>query len=186
YVKNLLSKEGIEASKEIVSLLIERNGQNVNAIVEDINYIRNHFQPSEYISSDKAMEILFRKSGESSVFDLLNALMSGDKHRAILSLHNIIDRGEDVFALGSLIYSQLQKILKVKKFLDTGVSDDEISKQTGISSFELRNIKKVAKNVDNRKVSFLLKFILELEASIRGYDENLKLANVERLILQMP
>lgn len=185
YVSNILSKNGIEASGDLVQMIIERNGQNINGIVEDIKYIRNYFQATEYISSDKAIQILYSKSGESNIFDLLSALIKGDKHKAILVLRNLFEKGEEIFALGSLLYSQLQKIIKVRKFLLSNISDEEICKQTNISSFELKNIKKISKDINDKKIMSLIRFTLEFEKFIRSYDDNIKLANIEKYIIEI-
>lgn len=185
YVAKLLSGKGIEPKKEVIELLIERNGQNVDAIVDEINYVRNHFPSTSYVRGEEAMDLLLRKSGSSTIFDLLSALLRGDKHKAILTINNILERGEEPFALGSLLYSQIQKIVKVKKFLRSGVSDEEIIKRVGITSFELRNIKKLAKDVDENRIRLLLKFVLDLENFVRSSDETAKLAIIEMRIMQM-
>ncbi len=185
YVSDLLSKNSIEVRKDLIEFIIERNGQNVNGIAEDINYVRNYFNLGEFVEADKAIDLLLNKSGEGNIFDLLNALIKGDKHRAILVLNELVDRGEDIQSLPSIIYSQVRKIVKVKRLLGSNFSDDEICKQVGITSFELRNLKALSKNVDKDRIVSLLKFSLEVESSLRSYSVTVMLANIERFIIQM-
>lgn len=184
YVKNLLSKNGIEFSEKLVNLLIERNGRNINAIVEEIKYVRNYYSELEFVSSDDAIELLSFKSGEGNIFDLINAILTKDKHSAILLINQIFDRGEDIFALGSLLYHQIYKLVRLKKLSSKLTSDEEICKTIGISQFELRNLKKFLPIVDDESIKSLLRFLVAVEEFVRISDENLKKVKFENYILE--
>ncbi|MCX8029827.1 MAG: DNA polymerase III subunit delta [Brevinematales bacterium] len=183
YVLNLLSKSGVETSKELVKVLIERNGQNINGIIEDIKYVRGYFSNVDYISAAKFIEVLMEKYGEGSIFDLVNAVIKGDKHRVIMLIRHLIERGEDLFLLGTLLYSQLYKIIRIKRYLEVQTSDEEISKQLEMSVYEVRNLKDLVKYVDNRRAKRLLEFIVEFEIFVRNFNDISKVSGIESYIL---
>ncbi|MFN4246000.1 MAG: hypothetical protein ACK4F9_07675, partial [Brevinematia bacterium] len=109
----------------------------------------------------------------------------GDKRKVIMVLREIVDRGENLFGLGSMIYSQLRKIVKIRKFLDSNKFDEGVLNQIGISSFEFRRLKTIAKDIRNERIRYLLRFSLELESYIRGYNYELVLASIEKFIVEM-
>ncbi|MGC8767037.1 MAG: DNA polymerase III subunit delta [Brevinematia bacterium] len=184
YTKDILSRSGIEVSEELVSLLIERNGRNVNAIVEEVNYVKNYFSNVGFISSKDAIELIYLRSGEGNIFDLINAILLQDKHTAILLIDQIFERGEDIFALGSLLYSQISKIIKIKKLTQKPISDNEVCERLGISQFEFKNLKRFLSFIDDKKVKSLLRLVVAIEEVIRVSDNTLKIAKLENYILR--
>lgn len=184
YISSILTKHNIQASTELINILIERNGQNIDGIVDDVKHIRGYFQPNEPIPSDKAISVLSEKSSEGNIFDLLSSLVKNEKHRAIMLLNHILEKGEDIFAIGKLMYSQLYKLVRVKELLKSNIPDSEISKQLDISTFELNNLKRISKSVDENRIKTLLQFILEVEKAIRMGNENMMLSSIESFIIK--
>jgi DNA polymerase-3 subunit delta len=183
YVKNLLLKNQIEPSEELIKFLIERNGNDPNGLYEDINYVRNYFQTSGMIKAKDAMEALFLKSGEGDIFMLVSAIIKKEKHRALLILNDIIEKGENIYALGLLIYRQVEKIINVKKLSEKFSTDEEIAKQLEISTFEVKNIKKLLKDIDETTLKKLIKLSLLLEKNIRN-STNIKNILLEKVIIE--
>lgn len=183
YVSEVLSKNGIEPSKELVELIIARNGQNMSGIAEDIKYLRSYFQANEYVYADKALELLSQKSGESGIFDLIGAIVKGDKYKAILVLNQLFEKGEEPFGFGNILFSQVRKIVKLRKFIDSNLSEEEICKKVGISSFEFKNLRRIVQNMDSRRIKTLLRFVVEFEKAMRSADDTIKLATIEKFII---
>ncbi len=184
YVKNMLSKNQIEPSEELIKFLIERNGNNPNGLYEDINYIKNYFQTSAIIKAKDAMEALFLKSGEGDIFTLVSSIIKKEKHKALLTLNDIIEKGENIYALGSLIYKQVEKIINVKKLIEKFSTDEEIAKQLEISTFEVKNIKKLLKTIDQNTLRKLIKLSLLLEKNMRN-STNIKNILLEKAIIEI-
>jgi len=168
YVKNLLIKNNIEISEELTNFLIERNGNDPNGLYEDVNYIKNYFQTKNLIRSHEALETLFQKSGEGNIFSLVSSIVRGEKHKVLLLLNDIIDKGENLYALGLLIYKQVEKIVNVRKLSEKYLSDEEISKQLGLSTFEIKNTKKLVKEINNDTLRKLIKLATILEKNTRS------------------
>lgn len=184
YISSILTKYNIQPSNELINTLIERNGQNIDGIVDDVKHIKGYFQPNELIPSDKAISVLSEKSSEGNIFDLLSSLVKNEKHRAIMLLNHILEKGEDIFAIGKLIYSQLYKLVRVKKLLKSNTPDSEITKQLDISTFELNNLKRISNSVDENKIKTLLQFVLDIEKAIRMGNDSIILSSVESFIIK--
>lgn len=63
--------------------------------------------------------------GEVGDFALVNALRARDRHQASYVLHRMLEKGEPLLMLGSIVY-QFRLVLLARELLDEGFSGEEV------------------------------------------------------------
>ncbi len=185
-IREKLFSSGIETGERITQLLLERNGTNINSIIEEINYIRNYFKTTKIVREEEAINILLLKKGESSIFDLANSLIKGDKKKSITLLNQLLDKSEEIFVTSSIVFNTIYKYLKVRKLLNQRLSETEIASSLGISNFEVKNIIKNISNVDDDKAKKLIKLCYQLDSILRtSHTPEIKKVQIEMSIMKL-
>jgi DNA polymerase-3 subunit delta len=119
-------KAGIDATPQIVQLLVSRVGRDVRRLTNEINKLAAAALPTTVVTGD-LIEQLVPTSREMDNFALTNHLIAGRKAKAITTLKKVLDDGaEPVALIGAILYSY-RKLVMVKDLMDRGVDRREVA-----------------------------------------------------------
>ncbi len=104
---------------------------------------------------------------ETYIFALIDSISTGKKGEAYKLLYNILNSGENIYRVLSMIVSQYEFILEVKEFREAGMTKDEIVKTLGAHEFR---VKKALGFADKYSVSALRSILI----SAYNTDKNIK------------
>ncbi len=83
---------------------------------------------------------LVADAGQSSVFDMVDALGKRDGRTAARELHRLLDRGENPLGLLAMIVRQFRLLIQVKEMQGRGAPPDQIAKDLNMHPFVARKI----------------------------------------------
>lgn len=106
------------------------------------------------------------KTVDARIFDLTDALMTGNVSRAMTMLHELWDKEQETVLMGS-IYNSFTRMYSVKLLTEKGLGKSEIAEKTGMKPFV------VGKTMDAcRSVS--LDTVRKIISDCAGADDNMK------------
>ncbi len=111
------------------------------------------------------IENLVEKRPQNTVFELLDAVLSGNKKRAQELLKNLESAFEDPYQIANLLIWQVQVLAVVKSAANT--SDAEIAKDTKLSPFVISKTKRLAANIDQKTLREIVKITADMDIEIK-------------------
>ena len=105
---------------------------------------------------------------ERSVFELLDAVSKRDLVKAMTALHVLINQDQEPVVINGMLATHARRLVAVKRAMQNGADDDEITQITGITSYFLRKDYKPAAN------RYSLAELYRFHADIFDADRSLK------------
>ncbi len=110
------------AAAEVVSRLVLRVGLDLRRLASEAEKLVFHAGDRTEITLEDC-DSLIRRSREEQIFDLTDALGSGDTARAILSLRRLLQQGEYFLRILGTLRKQFERILVARDLLDGDLGD---------------------------------------------------------------
>ena len=171
-VEKRLDQAGKKARGAAVSHFIDHTGYfdketdyTLFNLENDLKKAIAHAQGEEVTTED----FLSAVAGniDTDVFAMLDAVSRGNKPEAFLRLHNILDGGENVYRLLSLICSQFEIMVSARELRDEGQGMPAIQKTLGVHEFRLKKALQFSE-------SYSVQRLKEILASAYQVDKNIK------------
>lgn len=105
---------------------------------------------------------------ERSVFELLDAVSKRDLIKAMTALRVLINQDQEPVVINGMLATHARRLVAVKRAMQNGANDDEITQITGITSYFLRKDYKPAAN------RYSLAELYRFHADIFDADRSLK------------
>lgn len=141
-----------------------------------------------YVDADRPITeadvaVLTPYVAEANVFDMVDALSTGDGRKALSLMHQVLeqDPGDPGFGLFALITRQFRLLLLVREHLDTGGSSNEkaIASALGIHPYPAQKLA-----VQSR--AFSLPQLEQIYRRLQQYDHDMKTGRIQpRLALEL-
>lgn len=153
--KNNLWKINSEIDK-LIAFKLAQSGGNKTITLDDVN-------------------LLCQGEIEAKIFDLIDALGTRDKSKAIWLLKNVIDQGENEFYVFSMFLYQLRNLAVVAGFRDKfGADSQMISRQAGIHPFVAKKTLDQLRNFSKKQIGRLFGLAAKLDLEVKtGVRENM-------------
>jgi len=167
------------ATRELISLTRGNLWQLSNEIDKLINY--------KEVGEVKAEDVRKLCSGkvETKIFDLVDAIGSNDKKRALLLKQQLIDQGDNEFYIFTMILFQIRNLLKVSECVRKGISNSfEIKKLTGLHPFVIQKTVGNLKYFTPEKIRQIYQMIAELDRRAKVGETEMNKA-IDWLIVRM-
>lgn len=116
---------------------------------------------------NEAFEILLKdgtiyEPPYDAIFDLVDAIMARDVNRAFDLMGQSYAVGEATMVMLTVLYNNMKALLQVKTY--TG---ENISKGTGLTPFQIRNVKKYVKNFSENRLTYIVHLIHKVTNGIK-------------------
>ncbi len=131
----------------------------------DIRKIIAYCDGEEILLSD----VLNTVSGslESNIFAMLDAISVGRKDEAYLLLNTLLNSGENIYMIISLIVSQFEIILEIKEMLEEGKNQSQIQGILKIHEFRIKKAMSFSNNYSIESLKKILIKAYEIDRSIK-------------------
>lgn len=158
---NKLSPE-ISFSRNALNMLLAATGNDLyilsNEILKLVNYKNNG------IIKEEDVELLVKAKIDSTIFETIEALCSGDKNRALALLHEQLEKGEDIFYILSMYAYQLRTILKIGDFLWQGMFNSyDIAKASKLHPYVVQKTLPQAKILGEQKAKKIFLSLAQID-----------------------
>jgi DNA polymerase-3 subunit delta len=164
FAKNLSDK--VSFSKTALNLLLAFVGNDLNILSNEITKLVNY--KNSGIISNEDVELLVKSKVDSTMFETIEALASGNKSRALELLHEQIAKGEDVYYILSMYTYQIRTLLKIGDFYWQGMTNaPQIAQASGLHPYVIQKSLAQLRNLSESKTKQMLRDLADIDASAK-------------------
>jgi len=158
-------KQGGRIEQEAVALLAEMVGEDTRIAAQEITKLLTYVNFTRPITA-RDVELASIVNAQGSVFDLVDALGTGNGKKAQKVLHQLLE-SEDPFSLWGMVIRQFRLLLLAREGIETRASQQEIEKALGIHPY-------VAGKIYNQARGFSLSALEAIYHRLLAIDEGTK------------
>lgn len=164
FAKNL--SEEVSFSKNALNLLMAFVGSDLHILSNEITKLVNY--KNSGIISIEDVELLVKSKVDSTMFETIEALASGNKSRALELLHQQIAKGEDVYYILSMYTYQIRTLLKIGDFYWQNItSAPQIAQASGIHPYVIQKSLAQLRNLSEAKTKQMLRDLADIDANAK-------------------
>ncbi|EKD58987.1 MAG: hypothetical protein ACD_56C00013G0003 [uncultured bacterium] len=161
-------------SRSALNMLLAATGNDLHVLNNEITKLVS-FKTKGEIGNDD-ISTLVKSKIDSTMFETIEALSSGNKSRALELLHAQIAKGEDVFYILSMYTYQIRTLLKIGDFYWQGMTGaPQIAQASGIHPYVVQKSLSQIRNLSEEKTKQMLRDLAEI-------DQNAKTGKVDPLL----
>jgi DNA polymerase-3 subunit delta len=176
-------KYGKEISGRELNYFLTQVGNNLEDISNEIRKLASYTGSSDCITMEE-IDKLVTPSPEYTVFQLVDAISSRQRAKALKLLEVLLDSGQSVFGLISLIARQIKIMLLCKDYTEKGYSLRAVQKELRANPFKLHPYS-VKKGMDQSQNFTMVQLRRDLDICLEA-DYGIKNGRVkERLGVEM-
>jgi len=176
YAKNLSSE--ISFSRNALNILLAATGNDLYILSNEITKLINYKNSGTITEEDVAL--LVKSKIDSTMFETIEALLAGNKSRALELFHEQIAKGEDVFYILSMYTYQIRMLLKIGDFYWQGMTNaSEIAKDSKLHPYVVQKTLSQVRNINEEKAKQILRdlAVIDQDAKTGKIDPILALDN---------
>ena len=172
YAKNVSPE--ISFSRNALNMLLVATGNDLYILSNEITKLINYKNSGTITENDIAL--LVKSKVDSTMFETIEALLAGNKSRALQLFHEQIAKGEDVFYILSMYTYQIRTLLKIGDFYWQGMtSASEIAKVSKLHPYVVQKTLFQIRNISEEKTKQILRDLAEI-------DQNAKTGKVDPIL----
>lgn len=165
FVESLQEKLGGKLDAQTLSAIRERSGKDDELALQNIQKVLTYTQGSKPSSAE--LDALVPAPLETKVFDALDALVGGQKERALTLFHRILIE-EDIFRIFPLCAWQIRQMLLVTEGKEQfGDQKEKIAKESNMHPFVVQKILRVLPNFPRTRLARGLRMLSDLDVDLK-------------------
>jgi DNA polymerase-3 subunit delta len=122
----------------------------------------------EGASVDAATVELLTSSGDARMFELADAVIEGDRERALRLAEKLRTQGEDMMYILFALLRQIRTAHRAWALVNSGKSAGDVQSALRVPAFVARKVVSQVKNLDGERFERALDLLAELDWSVRG------------------
>lgn len=161
YLKNINPSKII--NRQALELLTASTGSDLYLLSNEIFKLAN-FKADTEIITQADVQLLVKSKVDSTIFQAIEALTSGNKARALILLHQQIENGEDIFYLLSMYTYHIRTLLKIGDCFWSGITAPaQIAQVTKIHPYVIQKSLSQLRNLSPEKVKGILRSLAMID-----------------------
>lgn len=161
YLKNINPSKII--NRQAFELLTASTGSDLYLLSNEIFKLAN-FKADTEIITQADVQLLVKSKVDSTIFQAIEALTSGNKARALILLHQQIENGEDIFYLLSMYTYHIRTLLKIGDCFWSGITAPaQIAQVTKIHPYVIQKSLSQLRNLSPEKVKGILRSLAMID-----------------------
>ena len=157
FVYKTEKSRGYEISDEACDLLIEIIGTNLLQLDNELIKLEIFIGDKKSIDTTDVLSVV--KKGNYGVFDIVNYLQKKVKNKVLNIINNLVESGEDIFAIIGFIQSQIKLLILIKEQIEKKKNFQDIASILKKNPYYIKNI---IENTKKWNIEELKNFFLEL------------------------
>lgn len=113
------------------------------------------------------LAVIFEKKEDADIFELINAISTGNKIKAFKEYFILIEKGEAKIKMLTTIGKIFSNAIKVDFLLSAGYSKETIMKELGKNIYAINNAERLARKVSRKKLIQMLDEIIEVDYKMK-------------------
>ncbi|MDD5396906.1 MAG: DNA polymerase III subunit delta [Candidatus Moranbacteria bacterium] len=153
-------------SKSALNMLLAATGSDLHVLNNEIAKLVNYRTNGEIIDQD--VVLLVKSKIDSTMFETIEMLSSGNKSRALELFHQQLSKGEDVFYILSMYTYQIRTLLKIGDFYWQGMtSAPQIAQASGLHPYVVQKSLSQIRNLSEEKTKQMLRDLAEIDMNAK-------------------
>jgi DNA polymerase-3 subunit delta len=169
WIQQETNKQGGKIEGQASGRLVEMVGEDTRIAAQEITKLLTYVNYARPVSLADVEQVSI-VSAQGSVFDLVDALGTGNGQKAQKMLHQLLE-SEDPFSLWGMVIRQFRLLLLAREVIESGGSQKEVEKALGIHSY-------VAQKVYDQARRFTMSALESIYHKLLKIDEGAKTGQV--------
>jgi DNA polymerase-3 subunit delta len=165
WIKKELEKKDAQISPKALEKLIEYVGNNLWRVSNEIKKLVS-YKKGEIIQ-EKDIELLVKPKIETDIFKTINAIAEKKKDKALILLHQHLEKGDSPLYLLFMINFQFRYLLIVKEMIEKNIPYYIILNQIKLPSFVVRKILEQSKKFTLQQLKKIYQKIFQKDLQIK-------------------
>lgn len=175
-VKNLVSNDirlfvknnfgDYKISNSDIDLLLERVGNNLSILNNEINKIKIYKNDNKQITTNDILE-LTSKSVDTDIFKFIDNIINKNKSKVLETYDELIKLGEEPIKIIVMLANQFRLMYQVKGLTKKGYSEKDIAKILDIHPYRVKLSLGKSKNFSDDNLLKILKQLADLDSDIK-------------------
>lgn len=184
WIRNELKAEKKEIEEEALFELVERSGENLRLLKNELEKIATYLPPDEAVITLETIRRMVPQSSQGNIFKLVEALGRKDMEGAWYHLHKMLQQGEPPLIVLAMIARQFRLLYRALEITESGGTQRELASALNVPGFAARELVTQLRGFDEQFLARILEYLkqidLEIKSGYRGDTEAL-----EHLVLQL-
>jgi len=165
WIQQQARERGGEFHIQAAELLGSYVGDDPRLAVQEIEKLLAYVNYARPVEADDVEELV-PYAGETSVFDMVDALGRRDGRAALGLLHRLLEQDEPLRLFG-MVTRQFRLLLLTRELLDAGYREQAIAAELKISGFVVRKLLPQVRNFSLPQLEAVYRKLLEVDEAIK-------------------
>ncbi len=144
FIRQEAQRLDLEFTEDGMRTFCRRVGTGLQEIVGELLKLQNYLGGAGIVDSQEVLALV-SDSRQDSIFDLTNALGTGNTARALALLRRMLDEGEPPLRILTMIVRHYRQLRKTADALKQGLPKKEMARHVGINPYFLDGLVKQAR-----------------------------------------
>ncbi len=169
WINGFANERGKTVDDKVIEYLKARYEGDLARIEKEIEKASIYVGTRSMIREED-IEFLATGSSGVDIFKLSSFIATKNKKKFLEHLYKLLDSGEPPVLICSIVSSRIKKLLIAQHMIskDPKVSDAELSKETGIPSFYIRDIKSELLYYKTRELANIYKRCMSIDSKLKS------------------
>jgi DNA polymerase-3 subunit delta len=164
-VMNFLDRRMIKIQPRALDSLMIRVEEDAQKVMNELQKFDNYFAAEDVIT-EADIDLLVARNVEHDVFQLINAVVDKDKHKALQQLTDLL-QSEDAVRLLTLIQNKFREMNYTKQLLQRGFKKEDLMRIFNASKGRVYYMEKNAQTMSEEELSYQLDVLADTEFQIK-------------------
>lgn len=165
FIKKELEPYKIE--KKDISLLLDRVGDNLSILHQEIEKIKL-YKDKDMIITENDITELTHKNVDTDIFNLIENIVKKNKNLALESYKEMVILGEEPIKIIIMLANQFRLIYQARNLYKKGYSEKDISNLLGIHPYRIKLAINKGNQFQDETLLIYLKRLSELDINIKN------------------
>lgn len=159
-------QQKINIEPQAINFLINQVGSNLLTLNLELKKARD-FKNDDSVITIEDLEQTTGISKEFSVFALQNALSNRQLSNAIKICNNLLDAGQNINLIISILYAFFRKILIASSLKQKGTIREQIAIQMGLTEFQFKDIYSAISKFNQNQINKIIHLLHEIDVTAK-------------------
>ena len=156
----------ISFSKPALDKLLSLVDNDLYFLAGEITKLANYKNSGVIEETD--VQLLVKAKIDSTMFEAIEALSSGNKTRTMQLFHEQLEKGEDPYYILSMYVYQIRTLLKIGDFYWQGMTNSsQIAQASGLHPFVVQKSLSQVRNLSEEKIKKMLRDLADIDAQAK-------------------
>jgi len=171
WIEDYVTRAGGSIDSATAAFLVGMVGTELQQLSTELNKLMTYVGEGRRITRQE-VELLVRYSREHSNFELTDALLEGNRKRALTLLEHIFENVSDKQSLALMILGAIARsyrnLLISKELMQQNAPNSEVAKAVGMSPFAVTHLNEKARRIDGNKILQAIQRIAATDIALKS------------------